>query len=382
MSEYNNEAASLNFSFRRFLIIAFLPIMFAFFFNGVEVEVVSNDHADFHQYSENTVSPGTSYYDDGAVQPFASAWNSLAQNIARMLGYTHLISNNTNTTNSYIATLYTYLSNNLPGQWQTLSDIKTAVTNSAASDQALLQLVGDQVNIDWADSNCDYTGAYNSSWNTITPDQVYSYTDYYFRYSSFNINRDCIVKLELPMIAWSNNPKILSIDVESGVNQGIVTELYYYVSTPSNHVNLYLTPSLPSGTFYVHVKVQGNFKITTATDSTVYYLPNTKEDYFKLYDFILQYNMMNKDINVNIPDVEVNINDSINVTPINLDVSIGIEDFTAVNTISNKLRTWLTTGVSVSALIGALDDLDDSFFTLSNRNIIETINNQYTDFYD
>lgn len=137
-------------------------------------------------------------------------------------------------------------------------------------------------------------------------------------------------------------------------------------------------------TFIFEIKSRTNVYILAGRTSIAKSLTYGSEDYLKLANYLKLNNLSTDDVVQALQDLEVNVevNDSINVTPIDLDVSIGIDDFTAVNTVSNKLRTWLTTGVSVSALIGALDDLDDSFFTLSNRNTIETINNQYTDFYD
>lgn len=355
------------------LIIGISPI---YAYPGVVVENVVDVETPGTLWSYITNSDGTidvSSSDSLPTGSYKFTWylGRLSQTISRIGHFTYQ-------NGSYLATLYTYLSNNLPGQWQTLTDIKTATTNSAVANQALLQLVGDQVNIDWKDSSAQYVGVYDPNGNLLQNNTTYSFSDYYIAFTGFHNDRDSITKINIPLSAWSSNPYVKSVSVYSGIATGKVSELYYFVETSaSTGINVYFTPAMPYSAVYIRVTVNGNFHTITPNLSYIQYLPNTSEDYFKIYDFIIQYNLLQKDTNI-----EVTVNDSINSTDIDLDVEIGIGDFTAVNTVSNKLRTWLTTGVSVSALIGALDDLDDSFFTLSNRNTIETINNQYTDFYD
>lgn len=311
--------------------------------------------------------------------------------IGNIVSFLQRINRNEYQNGTYLATIYTYLSNNLPGQWQTLSDIKTSTTNSAASLNALLTLTGDQVNINWTDVS-QFQGVSLTYGGTFV-DRSHNYptwevSDLYWYFDNFNVAGQNFFRVQLPTRSSAQNrlnSYVDYIEVIGSNGQPVQADYTLEYDYMSNRLIIYFlnyVPFVQNYPFIIHIHYLYPISYFVNQDHKISYLPYDTTDYIMKSNNLYLRALLEKDITVDVPDVNVEINDSINVTPINLDVQIGIDDFTQVNTISNRLRTWLSTGVGVVDLIAALDELDDSFFTLHNRSVIETISTGYTDYYD
>lgn len=330
----------------------------------------------------NTINTdvGQGTYDAANVNSEGTLLNTYTTNFRGYLSQLNTkfqwIIKNTYETGSYIATLYTYWS-------PVLNDLKVYNQNTAATLSALTTIISTDM---WA--SLSYSPLYYDENHSQIQYSAYMNvgTDMYISTpDNTSIPANSILHIRLP-ISYMSNIQYLTIDFSS-YRYGEITVPYYYVIPSMWQIDIYyIVPFNAVGSTYIHLHNDYGLRFTDTSlvgnPLCEYIGPNNSR--YKEYLAIMFDYQNHREVMKALDDIDVNVevNDSINITPIDLDVSIGIEDFTAVNTISNKLRTWLTTGVSVSALIGALDALDDSFFTLSNRNTIENLNNQYTDFYD
>lgn len=322
-----------------------------------------------------------------------STGNSYLYDLYLLTGRMELIlgganGNNITAISSQLSTIGQMLQGNTQNGY--IADNIVPTLNSISSQTQSLQ--NDLNNIAWNTLSHNFKGysldrnTYNTSQGTITQNQ-----QLFIGYSFSMINvQNGIYHVRIPANFYRTD-LITGFNFLSGqfINQTLSN---YVVLYGKDYTDLYfeIAYSQDFANFDLEILHNGTILYRPSNQTSIFeYLPNDSNDYYTVYNWMLNYNNNNKqsDIitainNLENKDINVQINDSVNVTPVELDISIGISDFDTTNRAVNKLRDWLTTGVGILPLIAALDSLDDSFFIQENQNIIETINYQYIDFYD
>lgn len=374
-----------------------------------EVIIVSGNGSgvsQFADYNSNTTVANSYIVVDSNV-PFSNAFNALSRNIAKLTSTAASSNLYINTTNSYIATLYTYLSNNLPGQWQTLTDIKTATTNTAASSQAALTLMGDQVNIDWVNMTISSINAATSTQNAFDGTYINSAqlvgNDIYIRLDlGSNPNYNSILKFVLPIIPYNSTSEFILQDVYimNSVNSG-----WAYIASPNtkltgntsnNATTVYYDGFIRS---YAGANISNKILLHIHSNQSIYYLYNNrsqssvsyittdKVDYHTVYDTYLLEQINNKKFNATVDFDDTDIIDaikdlSLQDNDVQLNLTINNNTGSDGTTIIERLQQFLNTGVSVGDFFDNVDAAESGWFSQSNSDVINTLSRGYTDFYE
>lgn len=390
-------------------IITLLVFGSASVYAAVEVEIVSGTgsaHDPFADYNSNTTVANSWIVVDSNV-PFSNAFNALSRNIAKLTSTAASSNLYINTTNSYIATLYTYLSNNLPGQWQTLTDIKTNTTNSAASLSALLTLVGDQVNINWSAASTfqgvseSFGGQFISSPTNKTNWNV---PDLYWYFNNFNIAGQNFFRVIIPTRAGGMNYMNSYIDyIEILDNSGHPVDADYLLDYDymSNRVIIYFLNYIPfvrTYPFVVHIHYAHTIDYFINQDHLIQYLPYDTEDYILKSDNLYLRTIAEKDFSAEISgDVTVDTSDLENkvdqvidaiedISLVNNDVKLNINvennDTTNINNIIPFIRDFFDNGYGASDLVNTSEDVENEWFSQSNKTLVDDLSGGYVDLYD
>lgn len=353
--------------------------------------------AYYYEIQSNTLNSPARYYETQNVLRSLQAIEQnqwyMNQNLISSDNTLSNINSKLNTNNSLLTT-----QNSLLYDYNHVGDTSYSLGSTSKNTAVnTLNISNELTNIGWQNSTSQYIGVYDPNGNLLSNNTTYSYTDYYVGFTGFHNDRDSVTKINIPLSAWSSNPYVKSVSVYSGVGTGKVSELYYFVETSSsNGINVYFTPSMPYSAVYIRVTVNGNFHTISPSLNYIQYLPNTSEDYFKIYDFIIQFNMLQKDytidgnVSVDTTNLENKIDDvidkiddlSLTSNDVKLNLTINNNTGSDGTNIINRLQNFFNTGTSISDFFDNVDDAENGWFTQTNSDLINTLSGGYVDLYE
>ena len=304
--------------------------------------------------------------------------------------------------NNSVATLglrfFRPMLNDLDGLSQAVSDIKTYDYNTAAATNAALQLMGDQVNINWINTHYESVLSVADNFaqsNPISkPSTAIPAGTYYFKLAAFGYTdissyNAGVWKFQIPIrsnAAGRINDYIESITFLD--RYGDVFEPSYFLeynilASGDYSLVVYIMDAPFTWTYSNYLQITFKVPWNYYNESQyVYYMSADSEDYVKfasmLYLRSLNDNQFTDRNIVNALNDMALVDNNVKMT-----VPVTVQNVIDANSIVSNTRNWFDTGTSITTLVSNLDtQYIFEWFSDNNTDIVNNLSGGYVNVYN